>query len=322
MVSLLRLMAQGPRFHDMQMDGWLGWNSTISDAVMRAIDSAIPVHHVVPAGGRVSQMALDALMVGADRNRAVEVQQLGALGEKFVAVSAEPALGLRELCPANSLLVGYSRDVFGYWPLEMQIGQGGYEVNGLRNGSAFRTRGGPASIRCFPISSRRLIIPRDRRVAATRRYSQPIVQIRRSASMDIPQSHDQNADQVAYWNGPAGQRWAERQAAQDVLLKPVADLVDRSGAAEAGRAGHRCRVRQRRHGHRVRARGRAVRPCARRRHIRPDVGAGAAGRAEGPFDRFRAGGRYRLSVRACGLRCAGLAVRRDVLRRSCTVVCQ
>ncbi|NOJ49454.1 class I SAM-dependent methyltransferase [Bradyrhizobium archetypum] len=43
--------------------------------------------------------------------------------------------------------------------------------------------------------------------------------------MEAPASHDQNADQVAYWNGPAGQRWAERQAAQDVLLKPVADLV-------------------------------------------------------------------------------------------------
>jgi SAM-dependent methyltransferase len=43
--------------------------------------------------------------------------------------------------------------------------------------------------------------------------------------MDAPASHDQNADQVAYWNGPAGQRWADRQAAQDVLLKPVADLV-------------------------------------------------------------------------------------------------
>ena len=43
--------------------------------------------------------------------------------------------------------------------------------------------------------------------------------------MDAPTGHDQNADQVAYWNGPAGQRWADRQAAQDVLLKPVADLV-------------------------------------------------------------------------------------------------
>jgi ubiquinone/menaquinone biosynthesis C-methylase UbiE len=43
--------------------------------------------------------------------------------------------------------------------------------------------------------------------------------------MNIPHSHDQNLDQIAYWNGPAGKRWADRQAAQDVLLKPVADLV-------------------------------------------------------------------------------------------------
>jgi len=43
--------------------------------------------------------------------------------------------------------------------------------------------------------------------------------------MSIPQGHELNADQIAYWNGPAGQRWAERQAAQDILLGPVADLL-------------------------------------------------------------------------------------------------
>ena len=44
-----------------------------------------------------------------------------------------------------------------------------------------------------------------------------------------PQGHEQNADQIAYWNGPAGQRWAERQAAQDILLEPVAELlIDRA----------------------------------------------------------------------------------------------
>src|SRR5947207_981485 len=43
--------------------------------------------------------------------------------------------------------------------------------------------------------------------------------------MDAPTGHEQNADQVAYWNGPAGQRWAARQAEQDVVLGPVADLV-------------------------------------------------------------------------------------------------
>ena len=31
--------------------------------------------------------------------------------------------------------------------------------------------------------------------------------------MDTPTGHELNADQIAYWNGPAGQRWADRQAA-------------------------------------------------------------------------------------------------------------
>jgi hypothetical protein len=131
-VTLLRRVAQGPRFHDMPLNAWYDWNSTISDGVMRAIGSAKPVNVVAPVAGRLSSAALDALMAGADRNRAVEIQQLGALGETFVAVSAEPLLGLRELCPTDSLLVGYSRDVFGYWPRDVQIRTGGYEVNGFK----------------------------------------------------------------------------------------------------------------------------------------------------------------------------------------------
>jgi ubiquinone/menaquinone biosynthesis C-methylase UbiE len=47
--------------------------------------------------------------------------------------------------------------------------------------------------------------------------------------METPAGHEKNADQIAYWNGPGGQRWANRQQAQDILLKPVADiLVDRA----------------------------------------------------------------------------------------------
>jgi len=49
--------------------------------------------------------------------------------------------------------------------------------------------------------------------------------------MDTPAGHDQNADQIAYWNGPGGQRWADRQQAQDMLLAEIADiLIDRAGA--------------------------------------------------------------------------------------------
>jgi ubiquinone/menaquinone biosynthesis C-methylase UbiE len=47
--------------------------------------------------------------------------------------------------------------------------------------------------------------------------------------MDVAAGHDQNADQIAYWNGPGGQRWASRQQAQDILLAPVAEiLIDRA----------------------------------------------------------------------------------------------
>lgn len=52
--------------------------------------------------------------------------------------------------------------------------------------------------------------------------------------MDTPQGHARNADQIAYWNGPGGQRWADRQAAQDVVLKPVLDLLVDRAAPQAG----------------------------------------------------------------------------------------
>ena len=48
--------------------------------------------------------------------------------------------------------------------------------------------------------------------------------------------HDQNADQIAFWNGLAGQHWTDRQQAQDTILAPVSDiLIDRAKA----RAGER-----------------------------------------------------------------------------------
>jgi ubiquinone/menaquinone biosynthesis C-methylase UbiE len=49
--------------------------------------------------------------------------------------------------------------------------------------------------------------------------------------MERPSGHDGNADQIAFWNGPAGQHWADRQQMQDVMLAPVsAILIDRANA--------------------------------------------------------------------------------------------
>jgi hypothetical protein len=133
LMPLIRRAVQGPRFYDMGMEDWLAWAEIVSNGVLSAVDAAAPVEDGRLASGRMASTTLDKLMAGANRNRLVEVQHLNVLGERILAVSAEPLVGLRGLCPQNSLLVGYSRDVFGYWPRDMEIGEGGYEVNGFKD---------------------------------------------------------------------------------------------------------------------------------------------------------------------------------------------
>jgi SAM-dependent methyltransferase len=52
--------------------------------------------------------------------------------------------------------------------------------------------------------------------------------------MEAPRGHDLNADQIAYWNGPGGQHWTDRQQAQDILLAPVSDILIDRAKAKAG----------------------------------------------------------------------------------------
>jgi ubiquinone/menaquinone biosynthesis C-methylase UbiE len=52
--------------------------------------------------------------------------------------------------------------------------------------------------------------------------------------MDTPVSHERNADQIAYWNGPAGERWTERQSFQDILLEPVTRALIEHARLQAG----------------------------------------------------------------------------------------
>src|ERR1700680_431578 len=93
-----------------------------------------------------------------------------------------------------------------------------------------------------------------------------------------PTGHDLNPDQIAYWNGPGGQHWTDRQQTQDVLLAPVSDILIHRAKAKAGE--------------------------------RP------AGRAGWLAGRVRARRCTRASIRARKLRSPGLAVRRDVFCRA------
>ena len=135
-------------------------------------------------------------------------------------------------------------------------------------------------------------------------------------------THDQNADQVAYWNGPAGQRWADRQAAQDVLLKPVADLVvDRAEFKPGERViDVGC--------------GSGATAIAFARKVAPSGRVLGVDVSEPMLERARQAAPKDLPVdfvladatvypfEPAEFRCAGLAVRRDVLCRSRAVVRQ
>jgi len=63
---------------------------------------------------------------------------------------------------------------------------------------------------------------------------EPLHDAMHSSQPQIPVGHDGNADQIAYWNGPGGQRWSDRQEAQDILLAPVSQLLIDAIAAKPG----------------------------------------------------------------------------------------
>jgi SAM-dependent methyltransferase len=52
--------------------------------------------------------------------------------------------------------------------------------------------------------------------------------------MTLPIADDRNAAEVAYWNGPGGERWVSHQRLQDALLAEVAGLLLERAAARAG----------------------------------------------------------------------------------------
>ena len=52
--------------------------------------------------------------------------------------------------------------------------------------------------------------------------------------MDESAPHEGNADQAAYWNGPGGRHWTDRQEIQDAVLAPVSEVLIARAAIAAG----------------------------------------------------------------------------------------
>jgi SAM-dependent methyltransferase len=52
--------------------------------------------------------------------------------------------------------------------------------------------------------------------------------------MGSPLSDDRNADQAAYWNGPGGRQWTDRQELQDAVLAPASQALFERAAIAPG----------------------------------------------------------------------------------------
>jgi hypothetical protein len=130
-IDLPRSALVGPRFGAMTYGEWHAWSAKIASGIAQACDSAeLALDETLRASS--AQTPLSTLLEGAPETRTVEVQRLCVLGRDILVVSAEPLIGLQDACPADCLCVGYSRDVFGYWPTAQDIPLGGYEVEGYK----------------------------------------------------------------------------------------------------------------------------------------------------------------------------------------------
>jgi hypothetical protein len=128
-----RYILKGPGFGSFSYSEWESWSSGIADVVEAAVRAA---SECVPGRttGASRTDSLARLFVNAPSERSVGAQRILFLGAvPIVAVTAEPLIDLSDLCPRDALHVGYSRDVFGYWPRTRQLREGGYEVNGFRS---------------------------------------------------------------------------------------------------------------------------------------------------------------------------------------------
>jgi hypothetical protein len=143
--KLVRALLFGPSFALFNKETWANWTNELCNAVSGSLHRAMkstPRAVVGLVQSAMEETPLSEIVTGAvDVSRTVTFQRLKIGGVlDFVAISAEPSIALRRLIPfPEAVSIGYSGDVFGYWPTDVQRMEGGYE--GRRFFDAFGLRG-------------------------------------------------------------------------------------------------------------------------------------------------------------------------------------
>ena len=131
---LARALAFGPTFGTFTPAGWREWAdelATLTSEGLAALQGQAAASLAGDLGSALVALPLGDVIDGpCDAARAVEFQRLrtGAMCE-IAAVSAEPSFMLAPLLGDPAIWpVGCCGDVFGYWPTDEQLREGGYEA--------------------------------------------------------------------------------------------------------------------------------------------------------------------------------------------------
>lgn len=148
-----RILSQNPslgqRLRYPGAPGYFAVPTTADDyaAFCRSLEQAIPLDlltttNAIPLSGKLSlhrtDCPLDHLLTGDDaRTVSIPIARLELNDDlKLAFIGAEPSnryvARLREICGPATITVGYFQNVFGYLPVEEQLPEGGYEVDGFQ----------------------------------------------------------------------------------------------------------------------------------------------------------------------------------------------
>jgi hypothetical protein len=126
----------GPNFTTLDAKTWSTWSDQLASRVTAEL-AELRQQKAEPLTGRLAGAVVDLpltdVLDGHDQQgRVVEFQRLhlGAMCD-ILAISAEPSSMLLPLVDNLDVWpTGYSGDVFGYWPTDLQRREGGYEARG------------------------------------------------------------------------------------------------------------------------------------------------------------------------------------------------
>ena len=127
----LRRVLNGPQFGAFTRPEWDDWSAKIASAATTAHHAATKVGPTALEARRLEQPLSDVL-TECESQETLSWQRIKIANEiEFIGVSAEPVAAFGHALGESAWAVGCLDHVFGYFPMDSMVPEGGYEVTGF-----------------------------------------------------------------------------------------------------------------------------------------------------------------------------------------------